>query len=172
MTGQLSLFDTAPAAAAQLHVDALHCLRDAMPDALHLVVRLANPNRRDSRTVRASGNWAYCVTNAGLRYQLADAWWSAGGWDRMPTQLCPWDQLAQLIGEHPHRAEITAWVDSLPEPRWRALRRPYELWPDPGSWHPSYIAGDHAEPGWPARRQAWQLVLDLLTDAAGDRGHR
>lgn len=152
--------------------DALVCLRDAMPDALEVVVHLQHWRPQDTRAPRANGDWAYCVCRAGVRFENRDEWGHAArlrgersGWDRTPVDLITWDELTDLVGHDQRRAQITAWVDSLPEPRWRALGRPHELWPDPGGWHIGYFCHDHVDAGWPARRHAWQLVLDLLNDA-------
>ncbi|GAA0645818.1 hypothetical protein GCM10010174_81070 [Kutzneria viridogrisea] len=169
---QLDLFGEVLSAERQRHYDALVCLRDAMPDALELVVALRRQQPRDTRSPRAGGGWAYCVSHAGLRVEAADQW-SAGarergetwGWDRTPAHLVTWDELTALIGQDPRRAEIAAWANSLPEPRWRLLARPHELWPDPEGWHLSYLCHDHVHEQWPRRRRAWQLLLDLLTDA-------
>ena len=156
----------------QRHRDALSCLRDVVPTALENIVELAYRNPTDTRSPCASGDWAYCVCRAGLRFENAGEWWSGAhsrgetwGWDRTPAQLVAWQELAALVGDDPRRTEIAAWMNSLPMPRWRLLHRPFELYPEPGGWHPSYIEGDHRHEQWPARRHAWQLVLDLLGDA-------
>ncbi|AEA27895.1 hypothetical protein Psed_5768 [Pseudonocardia dioxanivorans CB1190] len=166
MTAQLELFGTQPAAA---HVDALVCLRDAMSDALEVIVELRNPRPTDSRSPRAAGDWAFCVSNAGLRYQRATEWWGWGAWDRAPRHLLTWDDLSRLVGDDPRRAEVAAWVESLPMPRWQWLSRPHELGPDPAGWHPSYFCRDHVDDQWPARLRAWRLVLELLDDAIAGR---
>jgi hypothetical protein len=157
---------------AQRRVDALACLRDSVPGALEVVVDLRRTRPTDTRAPCASGDWAYCVSAAGLRFEDRNDW-SFGardrgeryGWDRTPAQLVTWDELAALVGPDPRRAEIAAWVASLPELRWRPLSRPHELWPDPGGWHTSYLCHDHVDADWTGRRHAWQLVLDLLSDA-------
>lgn len=176
---QLDLFG-AVEAAEQKHVtarqnrfrDALVCLRDVVPTALEIVVELAYQSPTDTRSPCASGEWAYCVCRAGLRFEDAREWWTGArerdetwGWDRTPAQLLPWHELAVLVGDDPRRAEIAAWMNSLPMPRWKLLYRPFELYPDPDRWHPGYIQGDHVHEQWPARRRAWQLTLDVLNDA-------
>lgn len=170
---QLDLFGEAMSPDRQRHIDALVCLRDAMSDALEIVVALRYGQPRENRSPRAAGDWAFCVQRAGLRYEAADDWWSGArdrgetyGWNRMPARLVTWAELTALVGQDPRRAEVAAWVDSLPQPRWRMLMRPHELWPDPG-WHISYLCHDHVDTRWTGRRRAWQLVLDLLTDAIG-----
>jgi hypothetical protein len=171
-TAQLGLFDVVLPADRQRRRDALVCLRDVMSDALEVVVELRNPRAQDSRSPLAAGDWAFCVTNAGLRFEAATEWWHGAyergetwGWSRTPAQLVTWAELTELIGHDPRRAEVASWVASLPQPRWRPLVRPKEMGPDPGGWHISYLCHDHVDEHWPARRRAWQLVLDLLNDA-------
>jgi hypothetical protein len=178
---QLALFDRSttaadlapqqPSARQQLRRDALLCLRDAIPEALQLVVELRNPDRVDHRSPRASGDWAYCTPNAGLRVEDRSVWWAGApgqprGWDRIPAGLVTWDQLAALIGDDPRRTEVSAWAATVPDPRWRVLQRPFELWPDAGGWNLRYFCRDHVNQHWAGRRRAWQLVLELLGDAA------
>lgn len=171
-TLQLDLFGAVLTAEQQHRVDALTCLRDAVPEALQIVVELRRWQRQDSRDPHKAGNWAYCTSHAGLRYEAVSEWGAGAyargerlGWSRTPAHLMPWDELAGLIGQDPRRAEIAAWVESVPEPRWRTLGRPHELWPDPGGCHVGYFCRDHVDANWTGRRRAWQLVLDLLTDA-------
>ena len=163
------------AADLQRRIEGLTCLRDAVPEALHLVTELRYTRREDSRSPRAGGGWAWCVSKAGLRFEPDAEWWAGArdrgetwGWDRTPARLFTWDELTGLLGTDPRHAEITAWARSLPEPRWRLLCRPFELDPEPDGWHLSYFCQDHLHPQWTARRHAWQLVLDLLTDAITD----
>lgn len=169
---QLDLFGAVISAERQRHVDALTCLRDAVSDALQVVAELRYPRPHDNHSVRASGDWAFCVCRAGLRFESAAEWWSGArsrgetwGWDRTPAHLVTWDELTALVGHDPRRAEVVAWSESLPIPRWKLLTRPHELWPNPGSWHLSYLCHDHVHKQWTVRRRAWQLVLDLLSDA-------
>jgi len=177
---QLDLFGDVLSAERQRHRDALTCLRDAVPEALEVVVDLAYRWPKDTRDPRASRPWAYCVCRAGLRFEATDEWWSGAyvrgetwGWNRAPAQLVTWAELSALVGQDPRRAELATWAADLPDPRWRLLTRPFELYPNPGGWHPGYIRGDHEHELWQARRRAWQLVLDLLNDAIdtiADRG--
>lgn len=172
---QLDLFGTVLSAEQQRHRDALVCLRDSMPDALEVVVDLRRTDPHDTRSPRAGGEWAYCVSRAGVRVERADEWWAGvdggpSGWDRTPRHLVSWAELSDLIGADPRRAEVAAWVDTLPELRWRLLMRPHELWPNPGGWHIRYFCHDHVHEQWTARRRAWQLVLDLLDDAIATLG--
>jgi hypothetical protein len=176
---QLDLFGAVVAAEQQRDLaerqrqrDALVCLRDAASEALEVIAYLEYREPRDTRAPHASGDWAYCVCRAGLLVEDRQEWdvgahlrGERSAWDRTPAHLVTWDELTALIGDDPRRAEIRAWADALPEPRWRPLSRPYELWPDPESWNNSYFCRDHLDAGWTARRHAWQLVLGLLGDA-------
>jgi hypothetical protein len=175
---QLDLFGEVAAAEQKRHIadqqlrDALVCLRDVVPTALENIVELAYNAPVDTRSPCASGDWAYCVCRAGLRFENAREWWTGArergetwGWDRTPAQLVTWRELIELVGDDPRRAEVAEWMNSLPMPRWQLLHRPFELYPNPDGWHPSYIRGDHAHEQWPARRRAWQLTLDVLNDA-------
>jgi hypothetical protein len=173
---QLDLFGGAVSAERQRHVDALTCLRDAMSDALEIVVGLRYDQPRENRSPRAAGDWAFCVQRAGLRYEAADDWWTGArargetyGWNRLPARLVTWAELTALVGQDPRRAEVAAWVDTLPQPRGRMLMRPHELWPDQG-WHISYLCRDHVNTHWTGRWHAWQLVHGLLTDAINQAG--
>jgi hypothetical protein len=172
---QLDLFGQVLADETQRYVNALTCLRDAVPNALEVVAQLQYEQPDDSRSPHANGDWAYCVCRAGVRFERVDDWWSGArargetwGWNRTPAHLVTWEELATLIGQDRRRDDVIAWVGSLPEPQWgqwRLLTRPHELGPDPDTWHPSYKDHDHADPQWPGRWRAWQLVLDLLGDA-------
>lgn len=144
----------------QRHRDALTCLRDAVPDALEVVVDLEYRRDTDTRAPGMSGSWAYCACRAGLRFEPRNE-----NWGGAPAHLVTWDELTALVGQDPRRAEVAAWVESLPMPRWKLLMRPHELWPDPEGWHVSYFCRDHVHDQWTARRRMWQLVLDLLTEA-------
>ncbi|MGV9836650.1 hypothetical protein ACWDUL_21015 [Nocardia niigatensis] len=142
-----------------------------MPDALEVVATLQYQQPLDTRSPSASGDWAYVVCRAGLRFERAEDWWTGArvrgeswGWDRTPAHLLTWTELAALVGDDPRRAEITAWIASLPIPRWKQLTRPHELWPNPGGWHLGVLCRDHLDPQWLHRRRAWQLTLDLLDD--------
>ena len=177
---QLDLFDPPPApvvreravtGADRHRAEALTCLRDAVPEALELVVRLRSPSRVDSRAPCANPDWAYCTGRRGLRYERHHDW-STGArergesyaWNRTPANLLPWNELAVLVRDDPRHRELVAWVDSLPFPRWQLTHRPHELWDRPQMWHPSYIETDHAHPLWPERLRAWQVLIALLTD--------
>lgn len=168
---QLDLFGAVLDRERQRQHDALVCLRDSIPEALEVVAALHYPpGARDSRSPRASGSWAYCVSRAGLRVEDVRTWWAgtpgrASGWDRTPANLTTWAELTALVGADPRRAEIAAWIDSLPQPRWRTTQRPHELWPGGDGWHISYFCHDHVDTHWTRRREMWQLLRDLLDDA-------
>jgi hypothetical protein len=166
---QPNLLDFLPevvAERADRDADALVCLRDEVPQALEAVVHLAWWRQIDETGFRnSSGRYLYLVCRAGIRYERKG---EGNDGDRgRPARLLAWDELAAMVGGDPRRAEVAAWVDSLPEPRWSVLTRPHELWPQPEQWHPSYIENDHARPGWPARIAAWTTVQAILTDAIG-----
>lgn len=167
---QLDLFGLS--AEQQRRVDALTCLRDSVPTALEVVVDLRYTDPHDTRSPCATGNWAYCVSKAGVRFETTHEWWyeahargERSGWDRTPANLLRWDELAALVGDDPRRAEVAGWVGTLAEPRWKLLRRPFELEPDGDGFHIRYFCRDHVDPHWTQRRRCWQLVRDLLNDA-------
>lgn len=150
----------------------LTCLRDAVPEALEMISVLRYGRTEDTRSPCAADGWAWCVCRAGLRFEPTEQWWTAArirgerwGWNRVPAGLLTWEELTGLVGADPRRAEIAAWAQSIPEPRWRVLERPHELHADSDGWHVSYLCRDHIHPQWPARWRAWQLVRELLTDA-------
>lgn len=172
-TVQLDLFGDVEAAHTERLVGGLVCLRDVVPDAMEVVVHLAPWWSRERRGPGASGDWAYSLRNAGLRFELADEWWrgarergEAWGWDRTPANLITWAELAALLVADSRRAALVDWVHGLavPDPWWDLIR-PHELWPRPQTWHPDYITGDHERPGWGARLAAWRDLQLLLTDA-------
>jgi hypothetical protein len=163
---QLDLFGQVMAREQRRYRDTLVCLRDVVPTALEVVTTLQYGFKQDTKGSGRSGGWGYNVCQAGVRVESITTW---RGFNHAPRNLVTWDELADLVGTDPRRAEITAWADSLPMPRWRQLMRPHELWPDPGGWHVSYFCGDHVDVHWPARRRAWQLLSDLLTDAINVR---
>lgn len=170
---QLDLFAPAdvPADARRL-VDGLTCLRDAVPEAMDVVLLLEYGRPIDERSIGASGEWAYSIRREGMRYEHKRTWWdeprSQGkphGWSRTPAHRITWAELADLLGGDPRRAELIAWADSLGELAWKERTRPHELWPNPGHWHPSYIKHDHEHPGWDRRIAAWRTLQAILTDA-------
>lgn len=174
----VDLFDFLPEIAAARQVerlqplrDALTCLRDAVPEALEVVVLLGYRHEKDTRAARASGPWAYCVSRDGLRHEPRDEWSNPTdggprGWSRTPAHLTTWEELAALVGADPRRADLVAWAEGLTAPdRWRDLFRPHELWPNPEQWHPGYIEGDHERPGWGERITAWRTLQSILTTA-------
>ncbi|NEA22656.1 hypothetical protein [Actinomadura bangladeshensis] len=165
---------TAPQPAGQLDVivgdpearrlaDGLICLRDAVPEAMSVVLHLADWNPTEDGGYGMSGDWAYTIRRRGLRFERRhDSGWS-GRASRM--RCLTWAELTDILGSDPRRAEIVAWSDALVEPAWQQRMRPHELWPDPGSWHPSYIENDHKHPGWPERIAAWTALQAMCTDA-------
>lgn len=166
-TVQLDLFGEVEATHTRRLVEALICLRDAVPDAMYVVVHLAPWWKREDRGPRASGDWAYSIRNTGFRLERRDEWSAGGGWSRTPVHSVTWAELAELVGNDPRRAAIVDWFGGLTEPdRWRDIDRPHELWPNPETWHPDYIEGDHERPGWDERLAAWRQLQAILTDAA------
>lgn len=144
----------------------LRCLRDAVPDALEVVLHLEWWKARDERHPGASGEWAYLVCAAGMHFgsrHSNDEW---AGWEHKPKYLVTWAELQSLLEADPRREEVAAWAESLPTPNWKGLYRPYELWPNPEEWHPSYIESDRERSGYPERIHAWRLVQAILTDVA------
>ena len=173
MTLQLDLFgeveraeqDAVVADAARRH-DALTCLTEAHPDTLNL---LLGNRRLDTGEIKqgCSGNWAYSVRSTGFWFQDRATWGAtAGAWYRKPVHHFAWAELDAIAAADPRVDEIRAWADSLTAiDRWKDLTRPFELWPNPERWHPSYIKSDHTRPGWDARIHTWHLALTVLTDA-------
>lgn len=160
---QLDLFGEIVSAKQRRVVDTLTCLRDTLPEALDVIAELRYTGPRlESSGSRADGPWNYAVCSAGVRVQPRD---QMRGFHTQPRNLVPWHELRDLVGDDPRRAEITAWRDSLPElGRWRLTYRPHELWSDPKGWHVSNFCHDHVHEQWSARRRAWHLLQDLLTD--------
>lgn len=162
----------AETADVQRQIDGLTCLRDAVPEALQLVAELQYTKREDTRSPSAAGPWAWCVSRAGLRFEDSREWWKGArerretwGWNRTPANLLTWDELIELVGSDHRRAELTTWIATLPEPRWRVLTRPHELDVEPDGWHVSYLCGDHVNQNWTARRTAWRTLQDLINTA-------
>ncbi|GAB4590144.1 hypothetical protein [Nocardia sp. IFM 10818] len=171
-TTQLDLFGEVLASEQRRFTEGLTCLRDAVPDTLLALAVLRFHRRVDTRAPHASGDWAYCLCRAGLRFERAGEWWSGArargevwGWNRTPAHLLTWDELTALVEHDPRRADLVAWATSLPDPHRRLLHRPYALWPNPDHWHPDYLRGEERHPLWAERRHAWQLALDMLTTA-------
>lgn len=101
------------AADQQRRIDGLTCLRDAVPEALQVVTELRYTRREDSRSPRADGGWAWCISKAGLRFEPATEWWTGArdrgepwGWDRTPARLLTWDELSHLVGADPRQVEV------------------------------------------------------------------
>lgn len=164
--GQLDLLDLIEAdngltAVEQRYYDALTCLRDAVPEALEVVIRLCDWKSADKRGAGASGRWCYTVANRGVYFDTRDRW----NPEARPEHLVTWNELTDLLADHPLRPGVIAWAEALAElDSWKDRFRPYELWPDPHRWHPSYIESDRSRPGYEARMQAWADCYQILTD--------
>lgn len=148
------------ARAARVHqAEALRVLRDFVPEALEIVVRLEQARARGSVFGAGHDETGYrCAYRWGER---GFQWQANGG----PLRTLTWAQLRELIGDDPRRVEVTVWSTRLREPGWRDRYRPYELWPMPGEWHPSYLEGDRAREGYAARMRAWAQVQAILSAA-------
>lgn len=158
---QLDLFATD--AETRRLVDGLTCLRDVVPEALDVVVHLDDWRAYDDRNVGRCGAWWYSVRRDGLHFAGLTELRPRGSWPRTLARCVTWAELAEQLAGDPRRPGLVAWAESLTEPSWKELIRPFDLWP--GGWHPSYIAGDHERPGWPQRIAAWRTLQQLLTDA-------
>jgi hypothetical protein len=145
-------------------VDGLTALRDVVPEALEAVVNLGDRGP-DDRQVGRSGAWWYAARRDGLHFAGLDEQLRGRGWPSTLPRRITWAELAEQLADDPRRAELLSWAQSLPMPNWRELIRPFELWPDPDSWHPDYITGDHERPGWDERITAWTTLQAILTDA-------
>lgn len=162
LLAQPDLFGEDDAAHGTRLADAYTCLIEACPGTCEIVIGVRRLDQGDIK-VGKSGRWAYSLRSPGMHFEHTSTW---GGWYSKPRNLLTWDELDEAIARDPRIDEVRAWSDSLTAvDAWRDRTRPFELWPDPGSWHPSYIAGDHARPGWAARLAAWVTVLDVLRDA-------
>lgn len=160
---QLDLFDGDPE--VRRLVDGLTCLRDVVPEALEAVVYLREWRSRAGNVGR-SGTWWYGIRPDGLHFARLEEQRCGSGWPSRLARRLTWAQLADLLGDDPRRLGLIAWKESLTAPdAWKELMRPHELWPDPDGWHPSYITGDHAHPGWPERITAWAALQAMFTDA-------
>lgn len=152
-TLQLDLFATSSVGTNRL-ADAYSCLAVAYP---YTMIRMFEPARptKLSRETGFSRPWAYAHTGSGIRFEHADTW---GGWSAKPAHEITWLELAEVAAD-PRLAPVRRWARG-PSSR---LTRPYELFSG-GRWNQDYYDGDHAEPSWPARVQAWRLLIDVLND--------
>lgn len=157
-TVQLDLFG--PDTETLRLVDGLRCLRDVVPEAMDVLIHLAPWQRVEHRELSLCGEWIYTLRLDGLRYERRDEWRGKSQMRRIT-----WTELAEQLADDPRRPQILAWARTLPMPNWKELIRPFELWPDSGSWHPSYITGDHERPGWDHRIAAWRALQAICTDA-------
>lgn len=146
--------------------EGLTVLAEVHPEALEVLVHLADWRPRPDRTTHGGGGWAYALHEVhGLRYARTptrSAPSCRAGWDATPEHQVTWAELAAALGPDPRRAQVVAWAAGK---GWRDLVRPHELWPDGHRWHPGYYARDHAAPGWPARLDAWTTAIAVLSDA-------
>lgn len=144
-------------------VDGLTCLRDAVPDALEVVLHLAPLGRRQAERPRMTDPWAYVVGVAGLWFEPVETW---AGWDAKPGQLLAWAELSALVAHDGRRDDLREWASSLTAiDRWKDLLRPCEMSPHPEMYHESWIDSDHKRPGWAERRNAWDTTRTMLSDA-------
>lgn len=166
MTLQLDLFGEIEADEIRRYRDALTCLAYAHPSTLEILIGNRRPDTGEVKQ-GLSGDWAYSVRRDGFFFQDRAAWGAAAGaWYRKPADHMTWTELHQLIDDDPHLDEIRTWSESLTAiDAWRDRGRPFELWPNPERWHPSYISGDHERLGWVERLDAWQMAIAICTDA-------
>lgn len=143
-------------------VDGLTCIRDAVPQAMEIVIHLADWHLRAERgNGYSNGDWLYSVRREGLYYEPA-----RGFGEHRPAHLIPWDELTGLLGDDPRRPYLIAWSQSLTAvDAWYDRARPHELWPKPWMWHRSYIDHDHERDGWDQRIAAWRTLYAILDDA-------
>jgi hypothetical protein len=153
---------------------ALICLRDSCPHTLEVVRHLTWWKPRNETGPSYTPPWAYLVNKGGVNYEHETTW---GGFDCRPANCVTWSELVDLLGSDPRRVEVIDWADGLWQPSasdpwpwvddvpWRYLCRPYEMYPSPDEWHPSYIEGDRAKAGHGARMKAWRTTLAILNDA-------
>lgn len=160
---QLGLFGHAPE--TRRLIDGLTCLRDVVPEALEVVVHLADWQSYHGSSASRSEQWWYSIRRDGLHFEgLHER--PHKGWPQTLARRITWREIAEHVGDDPRRPGLVAWAESLTAPdRWKDLIRPHELWPAPGEWHPSYITGDHERLGWRERIAAWRDLLDIYTDA-------
>ncbi|MGH3376017.1 MAG: hypothetical protein ACRDP6_14865 [Actinoallomurus sp.] len=156
---QLDLFG--PGVETLRLVDGLTCLRDVVPEAVEAAIHLADWRPIEDHGNGLSGDWAYTIRRAGLRFEYRPDWSGV----RSKLRCITWTELTDQIGDDPRRAELIAWSESLTEPAWQERIRPHELWPHPGQWHPDYIRNDHEHPGWDRRLTAWRTLQAICTDA-------
>lgn len=132
----------------------LTCMRDAMPDTMRFIIDLWAP---PDKAWHGSGEWSY--------------WWTATNIVAYPRrrdeeeQSITWEEFADLVRDHPRRASILEWEQSLEHPKWWNLRRPHELAPYGGDGHPSNLENEHAEDGWVKRLTAWTTLQSIFTEA-------
>lgn len=163
MIAQPDLFGDDDAAETRRYQDALTCLADACPTALELLIGVRKEDRGEIRQGK-SGDWAYSSRREGFYFERVETW---GGWCARPCGLITWSELDELTAADPRVAQIRAWSDSLTViDAWKGRYRPYEMWPNPETWHPSHIQADHDRPGWSGRLHAWQQTIAVYRDAA------
>ncbi|MEU4825085.1 hypothetical protein AB0H37_24705 [Actinomadura sp. NPDC023710] len=64
-----------PGTDARRQIDGLTCLRDSVPDAMHILLHLCYWRGHDDRGIGASGDWAYSIRRNGLHYEHTYDWW-------------------------------------------------------------------------------------------------
>ena len=173
MTLQLDLFgeieaaeNAAERAERERLRDALTCLIEAHPRTLEL---LLGDYRVDTGEIRqgVSGGWAYSCRRNGFWFQDRASWGAQpGGWYHRPAHRLAWDELDAIAAADPGVAQVRAWSTDLTAiDAWKDRYRPFELWPNPDRWPPSYITSDHERPGWAERHAAWTATIAICTDA-------
>lgn len=160
--GQLDLFDLLEDAPRSIGGDnqrrfaeVLTCMRDAMSDAMRLMVDLWAP---PDRTWSMSGEWAWKWSATTITVKVRKA--------GMEELSITWGEFADLFRDHPRRASILEWESTLTAPdKWRDLTRPVEMSPYGFDAHPSSIDADRQRNGWAERITAWRSLRVILTDA-------
>lgn len=146
-------------AARVSQAEGLRVLRDFVPEALEIVVHLEHtPPRTD-----------FGIGHDETGYRCAYRWLARGfQWEvkNQPLHTIAWPELDALLGDDVFREQVAVWSEGLRNvDAWRDRTRPFELWPSPEMWHPSYIEGDRARAGYAERMKAWRQVRAMLTGA-------
>lgn len=143
----------------------LVALRDHMSNSLQFVAALGPDWQLDYSHDGITDNTHCEWTRHGLRA-------SAG----TGTAYMSWDELAELVENHPARPGVVDFYRSVPREKsiafaqhTFALTRPHELSTEPAP-HQSWIDDDHNRPGWNDRLEAWRTTITILNDALNKVG--
>lgn len=143
--------------------EALLVLRDFVPEAFEVIEHFEAARMRDSWGI---GNLPEDEFRCSYRWTDRGFEWTSNVSNGGDRQRITWTELRELVEDDALRHRAIEWSRSLTAvDAWRDRYRPFELWPHPEMWHPTYFERDRAREGYAERMKAWSQMRGVLSTA-------